>query len=101
MRTVLPAGLLFLYATAASAGGSSDAGRALAETSCASCHAANSATAASDVAPPFSRIARDRRNDPDWVKAWLTKPHPPMEGVDLTRQQIADIVAYLRSLASD
>lgn len=100
LRTSLLAALL-IFIGPAHAAGDMDAGRELAESSCSACHAVGSATAGSDSAPSFASIARAKRGDVSWTRAWLLDPHPPMKGIDLTRQQIDDIVAYLRSLAGD
>jgi cytochrome c len=83
------------------AAGNPEAGRLLIERSCAGCHgAANSATV-TDAAPSFSAIALRNRQNRTWVRAWLTGPHPAMPGVDLSRRQIDDIVAYLNSLPAN
>ena len=85
---------------AANAAGNPEAGRELVLNSCTSCHAANSATDANDAAPPLSFIARDTKRDPAWIHAWLMDPHPPAPNIMLSRQQVEDVVAYLRTLPS-
>lgn len=92
---------LLIYAVPAYAGGDIDAGRQLAEASCSACHAVSPTGPGNDIAPSFVSIAKARRGDLSWTRSWLMAPHPPMKGIDLTRQQIDDVVAYLRSLASD
>jgi mono/diheme cytochrome c family protein len=74
------------------------AGRALAEQSCSACHALDSRNSGGDAAPSFARLATINRESPGWVRAWLSDPHPPMTGINLSRAQIDDIVAYLQSL---
>ncbi len=87
-------------ATAAtSAEGSAAAGKRLAQRWCASCHQVEPRAPAKDVAPPFASLGVQKGKDPGWVRAWLASPHPPMEGISLSRRQTDDIVAYLRSLA--
>jgi mono/diheme cytochrome c family protein len=81
--------------------GNAEAGKQLVVNSCTVCHAPMDATAASDQAPPLSFLARDRRADPRWVRAWLMDPHPPMPGIMLSRQQVADVMAYLATLPTD
>jgi mono/diheme cytochrome c family protein len=55
-------------------------------------------TTASDQAPPLSSIARANRERPDSIKGWLMNPHTPMQNIMLSRQQIADVIAYLNKL---
>jgi len=59
------------------------------------------AQTASDAAPSFVSIATAHKGDATWVKACLMAPHPPMEGINLSRQQIEDVTAYLQSLPSN
>lgn len=82
-----------------SAQGSADAGKRLAQQWCASCHQTEPNGPAKDVALPFASLGVEKGKDPGWVRAWLANPHPPMQGINLSRQQIDDIVAYLQSLA--
>jgi mono/diheme cytochrome c family protein len=95
--TVLMA--LLAASSAASAQGSAEAGKRLAQQWCASCHQVEPNAPAKDVAPPFASLGVEKGKDPGWVRAWLANPHPPMQGINLSRQQIDDIVAYLQSLA--
>jgi cytochrome c len=68
-------------------------GRTLADRWCVSCHGS------SDAAPPLARIMRGRQADEQRLRGWLAAPHPPMRGIELSRQQTEDIIAYLRALA--
>jgi mono/diheme cytochrome c family protein len=72
-------------------------GLKLARQWCASCHSVEADGTASDKAPPFSAIAA--RRDTNWIKAWLADPHPPMKGITLSNEEIADLTAYIKSLA--
>ena len=83
----------------ASAEGSAEAGRRLAQRWCASCHQVEPGAPAKDIAPPFASLGVQRGKDPGWIRAWLANPHPPMQGINLSRQQIDDVVAYLQSLS--
>jgi mono/diheme cytochrome c family protein len=78
--------------------GNAEAGRILVTSSCTSCHTAPAAVSGTDAAPPFAAIARNNRGNAAWIRLWLTDPHPPMRGINLTRQQIDDVIAYLESL---
>jgi mono/diheme cytochrome c family protein len=69
----------------------------LARAWCSSCHTVEPQGMASDKAPAFAAIAE--RRDDAWIKAWLATPHPPMEGITLSNQEIADLTAYIKSLA--
>jgi mono/diheme cytochrome c family protein len=90
-----------IAAPPAFAAGNPEAGRMLADRSCAGCHAPARSATATDAAPPFAAIARRHRQSRTWVRAWLTGPHPAMPGVDLSRRQIDDIQAYLASLPAN
>lgn len=96
-RLILAAVLLNLP-VAAWANGNPKAGQELVMTSCTTCHASPASSAASDAAPPLSYIARDQKNHPDWIHAWLLQPHRAMAGIMLSRQQIDDVMAYLGTL---
>lgn len=99
----MPAAVILLIAqgSAALAAGSPETGRLLAQHWCSGCHAVPGAQTASDAAPSFVSIATAHKGDATWVKAWLMAPHPPMEGINLSRQQIEDVTAYLQSLPSN
>ncbi|MGI9510583.1 MAG: c-type cytochrome [Geminicoccaceae bacterium] len=76
-------------------------GEALAQQWCSNCHiVAPEQAAGGDAAPAFTTIAEtaaDRTND---LRAWLADPHPPMPNLDLTRNEIEDLLAYIESLAA-
>ena len=73
-------------------------GEIIARRWCAACHviAPDQAHANSD-APTFASIAR-RREGPKKLKAFLSNPHPKMPDMNLSRSEIADIVAYIGRL---
>jgi mono/diheme cytochrome c family protein len=75
-------------------------GEKIARRWCAACHivAADQKQASADVAP-FADAARHKSNAE--LAAFLTDPHPKMPDMSLTREEIGDIVAYIRSLAPD
>jgi mono/diheme cytochrome c family protein len=79
--------------------GSAQAGHALAQVWCSSCHVVDESGQGRDTAPPFATIANRNAADRRWLRGWLTQPHPPMPNFNLSRQQIDDIVAYLDTLA--
>jgi len=100
-------GLAILAAVAAGPAAAAEVGepaigRTLAQTWCSSCHAVEGrARRSGDTAPPFAVLLSGRNSaDEPRLRSWLHDPHPPMQGLSLSRQQTEDIVAWLRSLAS-
>jgi mono/diheme cytochrome c family protein len=76
-------------------------GKALAERWCASCHLVgpDQATASSDMPPPFAELAKGFPQREAEYQAFLQAPHSPMIEISMSRENIADIMAYLHSLA--
>jgi mono/diheme cytochrome c family protein len=76
------------------------AGRDLAQKWCAACHlvAANQERAPT-VAPPFATIAKRPDFDVEQLTKSMIAPHPQMPGRELSRDQAADIAAYIATLA--
>lgn len=72
-------------------------GGSIAQRWCAACHlvAPDQKRASADVAP-FAEVARTKTNAQ--IADFLTDPHPKMPDLHLNRQEIADLVAYVRSL---
>ena len=73
-------------------------GATIAKRWCVNCHvvSADQKSAKVDV-PTFSDIAK-RRPDDRAISRFLVDPHPPMPNLNLTRQEIDDVVSYIRSL---
>jgi len=73
-------------------------GKRIAERWCAACHVVTSAqkSALAD-APSFADVAQ-RRADAKALANFLVDPHPKMPDMHLSRREIDDIVAYIRSL---
>jgi mono/diheme cytochrome c family protein len=94
------AAALFLPGPALAASfGDAANGKLLAERWCSSCHLVSSEQAsATTEAPPFATIAERPTDELDKLGALITSPHPPMPQLDLSRDQIADLVAYIASL---
>ncbi len=76
-------------------------GRSIANRWCSSCHLVGPEEAVSDGAPTFSQIAKDPYFTTDRLRAWLAAPHEPMPDLELSREEIDAIVAYLQSLRAD
>lgn len=67
---------------------------------CAACHVvAPDQTSASVDVPTFADIAR-RKTEKKPLAAFLAEPHGKMPNMSLTRAEIDDIVAYIRSLGA-
>lgn len=73
-------------------------GLKIARTWCTSCHLVEPGGPAVDAGPPFSDVARDPGRTPERLRAWLADPHPPMPDLNLSRDEIDAILAYLESL---
>ena len=96
---------VFTFTTQANAqefGIASD-GRNVAETWCKSCHLIDHKQTGTvqDGVPSFPEISEklkvesERRRIPDW----LTRPHGSMASISLSRQDIADVIAYIETLS--
>lgn len=78
-------------------------GHAFALANCRPCHVVERGHG-SDVrfadAPDFHVIAANPRTTDLTLNVWLRNPHPTMPTLFLTRQEAADVIAYIRSLRS-
>jgi mono/diheme cytochrome c family protein len=104
MRRMTFASLFVLLAAADPAGSAqaqdtADTGRAIAERWCSSCHLVgpDQTSAVADV-PSFMSIAQRSDSELDALEGFLADPHPPMPDMSLTRNEIRDLLAYIRSL---
>lgn len=78
-------------------------GNILARKLCATCHLIGEPADGpmpSDV-PSFSSIANRRGQSADHLSTWLTRPHPPMPNLNLTRIEIRDLTGYILSLRGE
>jgi mono/diheme cytochrome c family protein len=96
--SVLALALAALAPSAAFAAADLQQGENIARRWCAPCHLAtpDQKSASADVAP-FMTLARSKTDRQ--LAAFLADPHPKMPNLHLSRQEIADLVAYIRSLA--
>lgn len=91
--------LMTLMAVPAVAAGDTENGETLARVWCSSCHVvAEDQSAASADVPTFRSIARNPLTTPDRLAQFLEDPHPVMPDMNLSRPEVADIVAYIMSL---
>ena len=85
----------------AGAAGRVPEGKSLAQTWCSACHLVDvdQKTANAD-APSFAAIAAmlDGADDEASLQLFLADPHPVMPNMSLSRQEVADLVAYIASL---
>jgi len=99
-RIVLAAVFLALGASPALAqlpGATAEAmGEELAQQWCANCHEIERGATETDMPPALDDIA-NRAPDVNWVGTFLQNPHTGMQGINLSRAQIAAIIAYLRT----
>ncbi len=76
-------------------------GHKIASKLCVSCHIVGSeaanATMPADV-PTFEVIANQPGQTAEKIAGRIVIPHPPMPTIDLTRQEIGDVAAYIMSL---
>ena len=79
--------------------GNSERGGQVIEMWCASCHRMGAVI--DDRVPSLASVAAS----PTWtdgaIRAFLMKPHKPMPPLELSTQQIEDIVAYIGALRRD
>ncbi len=77
-------------------------GKAMAERWCKLCHVVgpDQSSAPADGAPSFMWLAKNKPSDAE-LKTFLISPHPPMPNLSLSRKEIDDVVAYIRSLKTE
>ncbi len=97
------AGLAVTADTAGAAGRIAE-GQVIALRWCAACHVVSpdQKTAKAD-APAFATIATGLETDADRaaLELFLADPHPVMPNMNLARQEVADLVAYIAGLRAD
>jgi len=72
-------------------------GQALARRWCAACHLVQLRLTTIDP-PTFTAIANDPGKTPDHLRVFFVSPHKDMPPIQLTAQQIEDLLAYFGSL---
>lgn len=77
-------------------------GKVVAVRWCAACHDVGTGErrTANDLAPAFESVARRGDLSQSQLEAWIGNPHPPMPNLNLSRQDVSDLVAYIQSLAT-
>ncbi len=73
-------------------------GEVIAKRWCAACHLVSpEQKEANPDVPSFAAVAHKVKS-PQALAAFLMDPHPKMPDMSLTREEIADLVAYIKSL---
>jgi mono/diheme cytochrome c family protein len=99
-QILIVAGALIAVATPPSFAADAVAGRDLAQKWCAACHLVSAdQERAPTVAPPFATIAKKPGFNVEQLTKSMIAPHPQMPGRELSRDQAADIAAYIATLA--
>lgn len=107
--SALAAGVIALVSTAVADTKDKDVkpdagrGQALAEKLCVSCHVVSREEDKPVTAgvPTFRAIANKPGQTADNIRAKIIQPHAPMPDIQLSRQEITDIIAYLDALRSE
>jgi mono/diheme cytochrome c family protein len=74
-------------------------GQQVAQRWCVSCHLVDGGQRQTTTgAPPFATIAGKPNFDVNRLTSFLLEPYPRMPNMSLTRQEAADIAAYIGSL---
>lgn len=96
---VITAGVFIAAMPAAQAAGDRANGEKLSRIWCAACHvvADDQKSGLADV-PTFHWLARDPLQTSEKLSQFLRDPHPLMPDMTLSRNEVADIVAYIQSL---
>lgn len=86
-------------AASALAQGNAESGGAIAERWCASCHLVSAGqTAAVAGVSSFPSIAQQTDSEIEALEGFMADPRPPMPDMSLTRSEMRDLLAYIRSL---
>jgi mono/diheme cytochrome c family protein len=94
-------GVLLAPAPSARAAGDVREGKRVAEQWCSGCHVTDRSGRQRDTAPAFAVLANDPAKSAQFLKTWISNPHPPMPNFNLTRRTVDDLVAYIRSLSTN
>ena len=92
--------LAILAGGAVLAAGDAEQGEKLAKRWCAACHIVSPDQAhGADNVPAFAAIAKEPGFSADKIARFLMDPHSKMPDMQLTRNEAADLAAYIASLS--
>jgi mono/diheme cytochrome c family protein len=90
------------FSEQALAQGDPEAGRDIVRSWCTACHVVDLEGTGTDAGPALPSLLAGQQRSADEIRGWLADPHPPMPNLNLSRQEIDDIIiAYLESLTGD
>jgi mono/diheme cytochrome c family protein len=89
------------FSEQALAHGDPEAGRDIVRSWCTACHVVDLEGTGTDAGPALPSLLAGQQRSADEIRGWLADPHPPMPNLNLSRQEIDDILAYLESLTGD
>jgi mono/diheme cytochrome c family protein len=89
------------FSEPALAQGDPQAGRDLVRSWCTACHVVDLEGTGADAGPPLPALLAGKQRSADEIRGWLADPHPPMPNLNLSRQEIEDILAYLEGLTGN
>jgi mono/diheme cytochrome c family protein len=90
----------FIAVSAVAQAGNPADGQRLALSVCANCHVVPESPreSATDAAPTFAAIANDPSMTDERLRRFLNQPHSQMPPIIIARQEIEDLIAYLRTV---
>jgi mono/diheme cytochrome c family protein len=89
------------FSEPALAQGDPAAGRDILRSWCTACHVVDLEGTGADAGPALPTLLAGKQRSADEIRGWLADPHPPMPNLNLSRQEIEDILAYLESLTGN
>jgi cytochrome c len=92
---------LLLLSTPALAQGDPEVGSEIVHRWCTACHVVDREGTGADAGPALPDLLAGKKRSADEIRGWLADPHPPMPNLNLSRQEIENILAYLKSLTGD
>jgi cytochrome c len=98
---VAAAGFALVGAASAQIHPDAKTGKRIAEKLCVGCHIVGAQAAGASVAadvPSFARIANMPGQSVQGIAGAIVVPHPPMPQIQLTREEIGDVAAYILTL---